>query len=708
MASTLFQSIQKDSECNICNAKLPGPSQAESHYTSARHMNNLLLYKKKIAQLASNSQHPKTLNSRTTMNTFDIPTVFQKPINVSNQYLNKFYCNLCNLKIPTMMEEAKHVKEFPHCSLVAMKTNLLNKGIDKEFYSLNSNKKSIHCILCNIDMSSDQDCNLHFNGNKHLKNFNIWCSDQQIQNFPKPAVNLLDSKNNNLNSHSIGANEHKNGAGQQRSKSVSSNLSSEIVNCHICKMSIVKSAKNEHMNNFPHIDLAAVKTQLLKMGINKTFCSYSKERKTIKCTLCDVIMQDSQTVKSHFGGKGHVMKFNSWCAQQPVENLQHANNWFHCNICTYDLDGTSDAVRHYEGKSHLKVAKTLTQTKPNFDHLKLEGFVANLAQGNGVQNKLNVEETAKVTLPKLSLKTQIFNELEKLIQTLYFSKKVPYEVSLQHLKKINRDIEDIVKKHHQKKNIRSNCDISCEKSVYSEVKNRTIENEFFLTELKERSLEIANNSEEILLDEKQPETVINNTKTISEMPRIVTSEKFHDKSLPSGVNDSTVQDFFLIDSQNQSSETANNSEDTPLDGEQAKTVIDDLETVPELLRVIKREGSCDKSIPLDVIDSTVKDKFLLLELKKQSFETANNSKETSLDEKQSETKTIPEILRIVEIAKSQIKQDTSNLEVEILTEIEELLKQIDDPKAPFREILKYLKTFNEVLEGFSVLEKEIN
>ncbi|XP_066245300.1 zinc finger protein 385B-like isoform X2 [Euwallacea similis] len=631
MNSTILQSGQLCPVCDICNAKLPGPAQAESHYASRRHMNNLRLLQKELTQSTSSSSIQEPLDPRATMSDFEIPPVFQKPINASDGPFEIFDCDLCNLQM-TKMELSKHVKEFPHCNLIALKTNLLNKGIDKPFYSLNNIKKSIHCTLCKIDMFSDQDCQMHFNGKNHLKNFNTWC---HAQNSLKPAVSQLDLKNSNCGLNSINAdNKYYTRAEHKRPENVSSVPSSENFKCYLCKMSIVRSKKNEHVKNFPHADLSVIRTQLIKM-----------EKNAIKCNLCNAIMQTSQVVKSHFEGKGHVKNFNSWYAQQPVEDLcsRSKNKWYYCQVCSLNLDGTSDAANHYEGRSHLK---RVAETNPNFDNLKLEGFVANLTQGNVVQNDLNLEETAKVKPPELFLRTQIFNEIEKLVQTLYFSKKVPYEVSLHHLKKINRDVEDIVKKH-QKTNIHSSSEISDDKFVSSEGNDSTVENGFFVIESQDKSVETADNNEETSLNERNPEVII-----------------------------------------------------------------DDPETVPEMLKIVNKEESCDKSISSEVNDATVEDEFLLLELRKQSSETANNSEKVPLDEKQTKAiiddlETVPEIQRIVEIEKSRFKEDTCNLEVEILVEVEELLRQIEDPQAPFREILKYLKSFNEVLEDLSVLEREI-
>lgn len=79
------------------------------------------------------------------------------------------------------------------------------------------------------------------------------------------------------------------------------------------------------------------------------------------------------------------------------------------------------------------------------------------SQVNNITNpnvKDNISEN-KNLLPKKGednnadskLKESVYEQLEKLIQTLYYSKKVPYDVSLQYLKKVNKQVEDIVKEH---------------------------------------------------------------------------------------------------------------------------------------------------------------------------------------------------------------------------------------------------------------------
>lgn len=86
-------------------------------------------------------------------------------------------------------------------------------------------------------------------------------------------------------------------------------------------------------------------------------------------------------------------------------------------------------------------------------------FSPAVASKNSTKPKDNISENKNILLPEKcednnadsQLKQAVFEQMEKLIQTLYYSKKVPYEVSLQYLKKVNKQVEDIVKKHKSEK-----------------------------------------------------------------------------------------------------------------------------------------------------------------------------------------------------------------------------------------------------------------
>lgn len=102
---------------------------------------------------------------------------------------------------------------------------------------------------------------------------------------------------------------------------------------------------------------------------------------------------------------------------------------------------------------------------------KISALPAAPSQTNNSTNskvKDNISET-KNLLPKNSkdnnadskLKESVYEQLDKLIQTLYYSKKVPYEVSLQYLKKVNQQVEVIVKEHKSKND-------NCQRNVLSQ------------------------------------------------------------------------------------------------------------------------------------------------------------------------------------------------------------------------------------------------
>ncbi|XP_011495130.1 PREDICTED: zinc finger matrin-type protein 3-like, partial [Ceratosolen solmsi marchali] len=94
--------------------------------------------------------------------------------------------------------------------------------------------------------------------------------------------------------------------------------------------------------------------------------------KSLKCDLCNAIMNSTLQAKLHYQGKPHQKKVSMFLNQSAkkvkhedgqVSNLND-NDWdIYCEVCKTWFTSPTDASQHYAGKKHLKVAFGLNRTK---------------------------------------------------------------------------------------------------------------------------------------------------------------------------------------------------------------------------------------------------------------------------------------------------------------------------------------------------------
>ncbi|XP_066158701.1 uncharacterized protein [Euwallacea fornicatus] len=387
-------------------------------------------------------------------------------------------------------------------------------------------------------------------------------------------------------------------------------------NCYVCNLGFpMQSYKEAHIKEFPHCIMAPMKSEMIKRGLEVEFLSYSRRKKTLTCTLCNVKMLNTKMASKHLNEESHIQVLNNWCAKftkrdLPVELTQP----YYCKICNVFLDGTTDASWHYKEEPHrLRVAQTRrpsnltlpssnivnfvcespasepalspatarrkpSKPTPNFQGLQLNDFT------------LISNETDRENNDCVSVKDQLFNEINKFVQTIYYSKALPLNVSLQYIKKVNEDVKKLIENYQAQ-------EIDCMKSEDS------VEDKHELSQERE---------------------AVGNIKFVSE----------------------AVETIDLMD----------------------------------------KEGDL---LPEKIVETAEHEAVL-------SRRCINSVEPKIVNEK---PKTIVEMLQQVENEKSKLMDtDSFTMEINVLNEIEDLLKQMNQPKQLAEEILKYLKTFNESLD----------
>ncbi|XP_066245139.1 uncharacterized protein [Euwallacea similis] len=367
------------------------------------------------------------------------------------------------------------------------------------------------CYICYESLLGASHNENHYSSIKHYQNIVTWMKGrlvaQNIINSRFIGVNLIHTPTvyNNLGSASPFP------PLVQRAINLPAVEQLKLSNCYVCNLGFqMQSHKEAHVKEFPHCIMAPMKSEMIKRGLEVEFLTYSRRKKTLTCILCKVKMLNIQTASKHLNEESHIQTLNNWCAKFVMRDLPlEVTRYYYCKICNVFLDGTSDANQHYKEEPHrLRLAQTqrpsnLTlpssncvnflhespasapkpvtvcqkspKTMPNFKDIQLSDFISILAS-----NKTNGESSECV-----SVKDQLFSEINKLVQTIYYSKTLPLEVSLQYVKKVNEDVKELVKNYQMQESddVKSEDDVEHKDEISQE--NEAVENIKFVSETAE-------------------------------------------------------------------------------------------------------------------------------------------------------------------------------------------------------------------------------
>lgn len=87
--------------------------------------------------------------------------------------------------------------------------------------------------------------------------------------------------------------------------------------------------------------------------------------------------------------------------------------------------------------------------------------VSNIATNNSVlcNTKQADTKTEELSSETAKLKQNVFNELNRLVQKLYYSNSVPYTVSLEYLKRINKEVDELATKYDERQKASEKSDV---------------------------------------------------------------------------------------------------------------------------------------------------------------------------------------------------------------------------------------------------------
>ncbi|KAL1513333.1 hypothetical protein ABEB36_002754 [Hypothenemus hampei] len=269
----------------------------------------------------------------------------------------------------------------------------------------------------------------------------------------------------------------------QPAKATLSNVTSEIP-CYVCKEPITDSEKNHHITSFPHKELLNLKIELAKAEIDKEFwylTDGNNDKVYVFCNLCNCELQATCSFNSHFKSAGHKQKYKNWLSEINIKKQKSkeiTKNPYYCKECKKDLDGTADAKKHYNHPFHKNLPKQSTISTANQTANVFKESMELLQNNLSIPPQFTSSNTYKSSHPNTSLsnisdeseemntsksddlKEQVFDELNKLVQKVYYSKIVPYELSLLYLKMINNHMDELGKQYSSTSVLKANVSTS--------------------------------------------------------------------------------------------------------------------------------------------------------------------------------------------------------------------------------------------------------
>ncbi|KAH1015195.1 uncharacterized protein LOC109533950 isoform X1 [Dendroctonus ponderosae] len=563
---------------------------------------------------------------------------------------------------------------------------------------------SLFCQLCDVKITSLSVERSHYSCKRHLEEVALYRSELLREWSTKKAqISLYSVKATNAGITASKKSLQAVGSDQYEiPKRINSPGPSVANQCSVCNTSF--SAEHdfkEHMQMYPHQQLAKLKSDLVKKGILNEYWTVDANGYVI-CCICNAQLQTSNSMQLHMNTNRHNQMFQFWCS---LFTADKTDEQFYCKTCNTKLHGASEAKKHYSTDVHIRHAQNISATssiqqkhevkvssanhdpptptlppertdkhhednsmtnpkKPSFCSPELgANQVKDTATNNSIVCNTKSPDTkteeCREPLSLSKLKQEVFNELDRLVQKLYYSNTVPYIVSLEYLKRINREVDELAKKNDDKRHKAS------KERVVIKPEPKTDYQEIYSCDfIKE---ETNNNIDEMLGKDQYIDTV-----NVNSLRKMLMNPKVRDIS-PKKTSLSMGSEWDELDLPNNEVYAddsgklilpkicpilTNNANQTNFEASTSK---------PETFLIVKR------SSVNDVLPKIV----------------------------QKKAASISELLDKIQQKKHDMLTDKSEegrLERELLSEIEFLMLQIENSNIPLEETLKCLEKFNKELD----------
>ncbi|XP_050295721.1 putative autophagy-related protein 11 isoform X1 [Anthonomus grandis grandis] len=476
-----LSNVVTDDKCSLCDVMMSNESAKFSHCTSQRHLNKINEYRLKVKR------------NLETLQAVQVPKVIVSPL------MPFFKCSICNISHTSEEKLARHWS-VNHCRIYPFYCPTCKIPKDSPESMFNHFKTQEHQAKSEGQWAIPFDTTLprELNNLMLITGCNV-CNKK----FTEPLLdNALQHYKTQVHQSAVYRWSVRSTTSSLQSLDGSDDLQTSVF-CYICEKNFLKSERNIHVKSFPHFELELIKQSLVKKGIILNFWSHYENG--FLCKLCDAKITGYSQYEGHFNSVYHKHRLEEWIVSNTVTSFKfqpsfiERSKWFYCHICNKSLDGTFNALGHYTGTVHLGLASkycnicgfnaiselSLASHKKEKHYkqsavLKSTTFTSprpangnQTSSSNSVTSKpsvisslaiknlplLNNPSCSKDNVETLSeqsnlesdnknknLKEQVFNQLQKLVQKLYYSKTVPYEYGLEYLKKINKEVDQLSKK----------------------------------------------------------------------------------------------------------------------------------------------------------------------------------------------------------------------------------------------------------------------
>lgn len=646
--------------CEVCDVDLVGRWRWDCHQNDPSHIRNTKgqsgLGADKDTITESTNLCPE--ENETTLQGHNSSKISNMQTDNDSSDLQPNYCNICLVTYDADQFE-DHKRNFIHVAIETLKTQYRPEIVDT-FCSITCGNR-IHCLLCGTFLQNLLDVKSHMNSTKHLKRFQNVFGDCPVKE-KRTNSDIFETEVKTVVSENT---KDEISAKNSTLKEVGKNSPEKEFYCYVCKMEF-DSLDNlkAHTTGGVHVKLAGFKSEIVSLGV--PYAEYwTQSDDTYCCTLCNnaqLFGSNTSKLTKHVKGIVHKERLMQWCFEFSTWKCGSVVDpkYFYCKICDVPLVGTSEAEQHYKKLFHLSKAglfcqtcNVTTSTKKTFkQHKESPQHQEKLRKGAEAAPTIFSDNCSEIIegedhsllqeFPNISVKHKVFKEIEKMVNTLYYSKSIPYHLSLEFLKHVNKDIIELVKKYQGSLEILEEKDAS----TSSECGNSSIrsDNEAVIKRTEESS--VSDNNKTGDCDINSPSCQVD----------AMASKQVE------GSN-STVNDEGDIDVNMQHLQPENNIQ---------QEIVESLPTKPVLpIEECYNSGDSENGLTGNSLKNPIKPMM-------------------SLDE----------LLDAITFRKSLISQfnDVDNVDISLMTEIETLIKLVQTVDLPPVVILDYLQTCNQELD----------
>ncbi|CAG9765588.1 unnamed protein product [Ceutorhynchus assimilis] len=353
-----------------------------------------------------------------------------------SQVVTSTQCKLCEVQITTPAVKSSHFSSRRHKENVTLFKNKVRQSVISNLADASpvnvyipTEAKPFHCKACSRKFGVKLDLDNHNSTESHLRNVECYCSACCLLTPSKQDLwEHLKTGTHNSNLVALGY-PPINGKYSPFCQTLAIGLKNQMHAdwCFICKAGF-RTIKLciEHYTSLRHEKAAELWF--------KTYCGMmnAPSKQEVVNQAKPNQAKPKQSIESKLAPK--LLKL-------PQKSILHAENQQRAQKQDLQTDLNS------------KVTKSLEESKPKSpNYCDTATNMTENAQSSIVITATKQEENLD---DSGSLKNKVFIEIEKLVQKLYYSKEVPYNVGLNYLKKINKEVDEIIATNNDKKEKRA-------------------------------------------------------------------------------------------------------------------------------------------------------------------------------------------------------------------------------------------------------------